>query len=249
MTEQMAMEVIPSADHAVLRLTGSLSLATALEVREALGKQLAARGRVVVELSGVTLDWPPALELFPTALSTSGGWPWARLALYQASPPLATAFRRTRAAEMVPLEADHSAAVAALDIRPRRVSRHRDLPCDLGAAAAARTFLRQACTDWDAGELAELAVLVGNEFVSNVVEHADTSCRLTASLDRRGMRVAVRDFHPSTAPRPRPISVGARRGRGLHLVAQLAANWGVTDHPDGKTVWATVVAPASASSH
>jgi hypothetical protein len=43
--------------------------------------------------------------------------------------------------------------------------------------------------------------------------------------------------------------VGARRGRGLHLVAQLAANWGVTDHPDGKTVWATVVAPASASSH
>jgi len=249
MSEQMAMEVIQSADHAVLRLTGSLSLATALAVREALGKQLADHGRVVVELSGVTLDWPPALELFPTALSTSGGWPWVRLALYQALPPLATAFRGTRAAEMVPLEADHPAAVAALDIRPPRVSRHRDLPCELGSAAAARTFLRQACTDWDAEDLADLVVLIGNEFVSNVVEHADTTCRLTASLDRQGMWVSVRDFQPSPTPRPRPINVGARRGRGLHLVAQLAANWGVTNHPDGKTVWATVAPPASVTTH
>jgi anti-sigma regulatory factor (Ser/Thr protein kinase) len=244
MSEQMAMDVIQSADHTVLRLTGSLSLATALAVREALGEQLAASGRVVVELSGVTLDWPPALELFPTALSTSGGWPGARLALYQALPPLATAFQGSRAAQMVPLEADHSAAVAALDIRPPRVSRYRDLPCTPGSAAAARKFLRQACTDWDAEELADLAVLVGNEFVTNVVEHADTSCRLTASLDQRGMLVSVRDFHPSPAPRPRPINVGARRGRGLQLVAQLAANWGVSDHPDGKTVWATVAPPA-----
>ena len=39
-------------------------------------------------------------------------------------------------------------------------------------------------------------------------------------------------------PRPRPRIIGGAGGRGLHVVDAVAYRWGVTDHPDGKTVWA-----------
>jgi hypothetical protein len=36
----------------------------------------------------------------------------------------------------------------------------------------------------------------------------------------------------------RPRALRAGRGHGLHLIAALTQRWGVSDHDDGKTVWA-----------
>jgi anti-sigma regulatory factor (Ser/Thr protein kinase) len=85
-----------------------------------------------------------------------------------------------------------------------------------------------------------MAELVANELVTNAVEHAHSTSRLTVTYTGTVFRIAVRDYCPAPNPRPRPIDVGAFRGRGLHLVAALAQIWNVDQHPDGKTFWANL---------
>jgi anti-sigma regulatory factor (Ser/Thr protein kinase) len=122
------------------------------------------------------------------------------------------------------------------------VSRHVDLPCHPGSPAGARSFLRELCSDWDIPELREFGEIVITELVSNAVQHAHSSCRVTTAYDGRGLHVGVRDFGAAVVPRLRLIEVTAVRGRGLHMIAALSDSWGVTEHADGKTVWATLCA-------
>jgi anti-sigma regulatory factor (Ser/Thr protein kinase) len=141
--------------------------------------------------------------------------------------------------ETVPLAADLASARALLDRRPQRVRRDHDLPFHPSAAGGARMFVVQVCAAWavphDIGTAAEL---VASELVSNAIQHAHTPSRLTLTYTGAVLRVAVRDYCPCPAPtRPRPVAIGALRGRGLHLVAALANDWGLDRHPDGKTVW------------
>ncbi|MFJ7218895.1 ATP-binding protein [Amycolatopsis sp. NPDC098790] len=63
------------------------------------------------------------------------------------------------------------------------------------------------------------------------VHHADDPCEVT---------VAVADATPAE-PRTRVPDLGG--GRGLALVKQLSAAWGVSHHDDGKLVWARVACP------
>jgi anti-sigma regulatory factor (Ser/Thr protein kinase) len=104
-------------------------------------------------------------------------------------------------------------------------------------------LVRVACRDWGAGEVADDAVVVASELVGNAVEHAGTLCRLTLTLDRRELTVAVRDGRPGTIRRLRPVEPLARRGRGLLLTAGVSRRWGVTEHEQGKTVWAVLPVP------
>jgi anti-sigma regulatory factor (Ser/Thr protein kinase) len=87
-------------------------------------------------------------------------------------------------------------------------------------------------------EACEDARLVATELVANVVDHADTDCVLTVSMDGAGLRIEVRDFYRCLPPRPRPIDLHALRGRGLQVVSALSARWGVSEFDDGKSVWA-----------
>lgn len=87
------------------------------------------------------------------------------------------------------------------------------------------------------------ALLVAEELVANVVDHARTHFRLTVELREPLLRLAVRDAS-RRAPRLRPRQVLATRGRGLQLVAALSVRWGWERHHDGKTVWAVLHAPA-----
>ena len=82
--------------------------------------------------------------------------------------------------------------------------------------------------------------MVVTELVANAVDHARTSRPVTIGLDGRGLLVTVRDGCADGAPRSRPVDPTAPRGRGLQMVDALAESWGVTPHPDGKTVWAVL---------
>jgi anti-sigma regulatory factor (Ser/Thr protein kinase) len=120
-----------------------------------------------------------------------------------------------------------------------RVTRRWQLTPDPLAARVARRLIRSACDDWgvDPGVCYDALVVV-TELVTNVVEHAGTECRLAISIGKESLRIEVRDFHRSR-PRPRSTTyTGLARGRGLHLVASLSSQWGVTVLNDGKTVWA-----------
>jgi anti-sigma regulatory factor (Ser/Thr protein kinase) len=242
--DEQRVHVVEELDHDLVHLHGPLSLATAGAARGALAKALAQRGRVVVDLSGLVLQWEPVVTLFTTALSGAGGWPVARLVLFGASPALRTALGRARVPDTVPCVAGHAAAVRSLDVRPRRVARHRDLPGMAVSAAASRLYLQDACAEWEVPEdPSAVAVQVVNELVSNAVEHARSSCRLTVAVDDRGLHLAVRDYDPVGVVRTGPVPVDAPHGRGLHLVALLSSGWGVSRHTDGKTVWAVVPLP------
>ncbi|WP_084486480.1 ATP-binding protein [Nocardia sienata] len=80
------------------------------------------------------------------------------------------------------------------------------------------------------------AVQVSDELVSNAVRHARSprTCRLWVH-GRDWFGVEVRDGSLVPARIRTPDQVG---GRGLRLVAQLAARWGMDFEDGGKTVWA-----------
>jgi anti-sigma regulatory factor (Ser/Thr protein kinase) len=91
------------------------------------------------------------------------------------------------------------------------------------------------------GHLPDDVELVVSELVANAVRHAATD--LTVSFDITDERVRVEVFDGDTRP-PELLAAGpdARSGRGLVIVASVAATWGYEaaerESIRGKTVWA-----------
>lgn len=110
------------------------------------------------------------------------------------------------------------------------------------AARQIRRTLRALLTGWGipAGVVDD-AVLVVEELVTNVVDHARTRFQLAVRLIGHELRVSVRDGD-SHLPQVRPFDPTAARGRGLQVVSSIAQRWGCERHEQGKTVWVTLAA-------
>ena len=239
---EVVIDVGDELGSAVLRLRCRLSLRSIARVRESIVKSLLSTGRVLIDLSGLRCTHRSFLSVFPIAQAAAGGWPSARLILFGADAALRSALAAVRTAETVPIAKDLVSARVMLEHRPPQVRRHHDLPMHPSAAASGRMLVREACTAWAVPpDVCETAEMVASELVSNAVEHAHTTSRLTITYTGAVVRVSVRDYRPTPIPRPRPIDIGAHRGRGLHLVAALAQAWSVDRHPDGKTIWASLL--------
>ncbi|HEU0130523.1 MAG TPA: ATP-binding protein [Mycobacteriales bacterium] len=104
------------------------------------------------------------------------------------------------------------------------------------SAADARAFVDRTLGEWGCDELLDAARLLVSELVTNAVLHARTEIELLLHARGTGVRIAVRDRSPAT-PVVRHYEDEAMTGRGLALVEELAAQWGVDAHEDGKTVW------------
>lgn len=115
---------------------------------------------------------------------------------------------------------------------------------------AARHAAAHALTHWGvAGSEVEDAALVVSELVTNAVRHGRVpgrlvELRLVYDLEK-SVTVEVSDTgdgrpSPDAAP-PAAVPASAESGRGLPLVAALAAEWGVRDRVVGKTVWARLL--------
>lgn len=122
-----------------------------------------------------------------------------------------------------------------------------DVPADPAATPVARRFVADQLGSWDAGALADDALLVVSELVTNAIIHARSACRVDLRLAGEVLDVAVTDFGPGT-PEPQPPSTTRPGGRGLALVSALSTAWGVdpvaADRGDGKVVWARLSAPS-----
>ncbi|MEU3733414.1 ATP-binding protein [Streptomyces sp. NPDC033538] len=114
------------------------------------------------------------------------------------------------------------------------------------SAAVARLAARTTMKCWGLSEnLTADAELIACELVTNAIRHSGSlnvqepgHCRLT--LERSAsdaVRIEVSDGS-MTRPAKREPGEDETSGRGLILVAALAADWGVTHRPGGKTVWA-----------
>jgi len=107
-------------------------------------------------------------------------------------------------------------------------------PASVGVA---RRFTVDTLRRWGRDDLSTTGALLVTELVTNAILHARTMVQVC--LERRGeiVRVEVRDGSP-VRPALRDHGLDATTGRGLNLVARLAAAWGVDMGGSGKVVWA-----------
>lgn len=131
------------------------------------------------------------------------------------------------------------------------------LAADPVSVPAARRFVVDALTAWGEDRHVEDAELVVSELTGNAALHAGARfmyVTVERGEEARGVRVAVEDDGPVGVDALHVLTpadaVGALEwtdlpatGRGLGIVATLAAAWGVEETSRGKRVWADLAGP------
>jgi anti-anti-sigma factor len=227
----------------VVALGGRIDLFTVPRVRRALLKELSQEPfAVICDLSGVPSIDPVCATVFSSvATHPSSRWPTTSFLLCCARTPVVEVLERLRVPRFLRVHADVEEALEHALARPPYLRDETSLAPTPLAPAAARRFVRELCEYWQLAlpgeDVAERAVLVANELVTNAVVHARTEARLRVELRGDRLRVAVQDGSPRLL---RVVGSGPEddRGRGLLLVERVARTWGVRRHPDGgKVVW------------
>jgi len=111
------------------------------------------------------------------------------------------------------------------------------------AVAQARDLIRERLLTWGLPGLADVIELLVSELVTNALRYGVAPFGLRMTRDSISVLVEVSDGNP-TVPRLRTVTpFDDEGGRGLHLVDELAADWGVRGRQQGKTVWFTLGIP------
>lgn len=111
------------------------------------------------------------------------------------------------------------------------------LGLDRRAPAHARRFLAEQICRTHLSEVSDVALLLVSEAVTNAVLHGSPPIVVAVDCDEScRLQVRVRDGSPlsPTVASSHPVAEG---GRGLQLIDELSAWWGVDPEPDGKAVW------------
>ncbi len=121
---------------------------------------------------------------------------------------------------------------------PRTASRSLRLAADRRAPAQARAAIYEVLREIDLTELADDALLLVTELVTNAVVHAGTETTIQVEADETHITVTVGDGRRSDLPTlGRDVPTTQAGGRGLLLVDRLAYRWGTTHEIDHKSVW------------
>ncbi|MFI7602897.1 SpoIIE family protein phosphatase [Actinoplanes sp. NPDC049681] len=104
------------------------------------------------------------------------------------------------------------------------------------SASAARRFAADLLAAWGQQPLANDALLLLDEVVTNAIQHTVGDVLVELRLER-DLIVAVSDSS-DRAPQPRSPDADSENGRGLHIIDHLASAWGTEPQPGGgKRVW------------
>jgi hypothetical protein len=107
------------------------------------------------------------------------------------------------------------------------------------AAEQARVLTRLALADWNIPAVADNALLVAAELVTNAMKLGDV-CSIALSRQGGAVLIEVSD-NSEASPDRRSLALDRVDGRGLLLVAACSKDWGWRpDEQGGKTVWAIV---------
>jgi serine phosphatase RsbU (regulator of sigma subunit)/PAS domain-containing protein len=120
-----------------------------------------------------------------------------------------------------------------------------DLPAEPAIVADARARAARQAVAWGLGELTFTTELLVSELVTNAIRHAQPPIQLRMILDTV-LSCEVSDASV-TAPHHRRADRYDEGGRGLMLVARLAARWGTRYTANGKTIWAQQSLPHRAT--
>ncbi|WP_079143598.1 SpoIIE family protein phosphatase [Streptomyces luteocolor] len=118
-----------------------------------------------------------------------------------------------------------------------------EYPVDPAAVHDARTDVTEQLTEWGLEDLKFTSELIVSELVTNAIRYAGGPIGLRLI---RGPVLVCEVSDPSyTQPRLRRALITDEGGRGLFLIAQLAARWGCRYGARGKTIWTEqVIAPS-----
>jgi anti-anti-sigma factor len=227
----------------VVAFRGQIDLVTVAEVQRVLLKALSEQPfAVICDLSGVDELDPVFATVFSTVANhPSSRWPATSLLLCSAQPGVAEILGHLRMPHFLRLHADLEEALEQALTRQQYLRDELGLAPTLTAPATARRFVDELCRDWQLTltdrDLADRAVLVADELVTNAVLHARTDIRLRVELSGDRLQIAVHDQSPRLLRLVRP-DPEAESGRGLQMVELVAKTWGIHHHPDGgKVVW------------
>lgn len=112
----------------------------------------------------------------------------------------------------------------------------RELPVSPEAPALARQFLRSSTCPMHNSHVLDDAVLLVSELVTNSVLHGGPPVVVAVDCDGTALQVRVRDGS-AQLPVRREADLSAENGRGMALLQDISAEWGVDPQPDGKHVW------------
>lgn len=119
-------------------------------------------------------------------------------------------------------------------------------PAEPASVAAVRAWVRGVLADslgvGRSSVVSDDVQLVVSELVTNSLHAGSSSLEVTVAIDDTYVRVGLADDAPGE-PTPRRAEPRDAHGRGLAIVAALAADWGVRRLGHGKEVWATVAIP------
>ena len=114
------------------------------------------------------------------------------------------------------------------------------LPPEARSSSRSRRFVQAALARWQLESLADVAVLLTSELVTNAIGHeAGETITLAVTCSFGQLRVDVHDTS-RTLPVLVYAAADAEAGRGLMLVASLSATWGIYRTPAGKAVYFTL---------
>ena len=119
--QRVELRTTDGAGPLVASASGPVVPSTSPDLLHGLVKLLGEGEPVLVDISGLQLDWAPAAEVFVTAVTAAGGWPLARLALFGADPAATERLRSCRVTEAMPVVATRDEAAALVGTRPARL--------------------------------------------------------------------------------------------------------------------------------
>ncbi|MGW2780537.1 ATP-binding protein [Streptomyces populi] len=94
---------------------------------------------------------------------------------------------------------------------------------------------------WGMPAAADEAELLVTELATNVVKHVGEGTSATLVIELRGGRLRLEVHDKSRAlPSPNAADCYSECGRGLHLLATLAVDWGAVLTAVGKAVWCEI---------
>ncbi|MEU6714196.1 ATP-binding protein [Nonomuraea sp. NPDC046802] len=110
------------------------------------------------------------------------------------------------------------------------------LPSVPAGVAKTRSLVRTELAGWGLHGAIDDCLLIVSELVTNAIRYGGSAYALRLE-DREG-QLYGEVFDPGEGePRPCSPDLNALSGRGLQIVAAIAADWGVTSVSGGKVVW------------
>lgn len=104
----------------------------------------------------------------------------------------------------------------------------------------ARRLVRETLSDAGAEHVMDDAMLVMSELATNAVRYGAEPIRAHATIENGNLVLAVQDARASDLPYPKVLTSTEPSGRGMHLVAAMAARWGWDRSAYSKVVWAEI---------